>query len=277
MTLPPAFIRRTIPEHEPTHHLAGRLGRHVAHDLRSRAYPFPAQAVKGIHSVRHHRIISVLNQGGTGACTGNAEEGVLGTLPFFDVIPASHPRKPTGDPDRDEGQALTLYSEATHLDRLRGVFPPDDTGSNGLAVNKAAKAAGLISGYRHCFSLDSALKALTVQPVITGVNWYSSFDEPDRNGQVTISPNADVRGGHEFTLDEIILEDRLIGATNSWGYDWGNEGRFFITWDDFERLMYEQGDVTVPVPLDQAPPVPTTAVSAPGCLPKFLQRFAHKF
>jgi hypothetical protein len=270
-----AYVRKSIPEHEPTHYLAGRLGRHVFHDPRSLDYPFPAQVVSGVKSVRHKRIIAVLNQGGIGACTGNAEEGVLGTLPFFDVIPTHHPRKPTGDPNKDEGQALTLYSEATHLDRFRGVFPPEDTGSNGLAVNKAAKAAGLISGYQHCFSLDAALKALTVQPVIAGINWYSSFDEPDSHGRVQITPDADIRGGHEIALDEIILEERLIGSTNSWGYDWGMDGRFFITWDDFERLMHEQGDVTVPLPLDQAPPVPLSLQENSGCLPKFLQRFVQ--
>jgi len=263
-----------IVEHEPTHYLAGRTGRNIYHDPRSRDYPFPAGSVKVIKSVRHHRIISVLNQGGIGACTGNAFEGAIGTLPLFDVIPAGHPRKPTGDADADEGQAVTFYSEATHLDRFRGSYMPDDTGSNGVSVCKAGVKAGVISGYQHCFSLDAALKALSTQPVITGINWYDTFDVPDHNGQISLTPNAEVRGGHELVLDEIVLDERLIGGTNSWDYTWGADGRFYISWDDFERLMHEQGDVTVPLPLDQ--PAPKAIGSTKGCLPGFLTKWAHK-
>lgn len=255
-----------IPEYASDVPNAGRLGRHVYHDPMSRYYPYEPRQAHKLVNVRHRRLIPVLNQGRTGSCTGNATEGLLGTEPFFHAIPEDHPRKPTGDVDEDESQALWLYSGATALDPFPGKFPPDDTGSNGLSVCKVAKKAGLISGYRHAFSLNTALQALTVQPVITGINWYDSYDEPDDRGMVMLTPNASVRGGHEFVLDEILVDEKLIGATNSWGLDWGKQGRFYIRWADFDHLMHEHGDVTIPVPLDQPPPKPVANVDAPGCL-----------
>jgi hypothetical protein len=66
----------------------------------------------------------------------------------------------------DEVQARILYGMATKLDGLPGTFPPDDTGSSGLGVAKAAKALGYISAYHHAFGLEHALAALTLGPVI---------------------------------------------------------------------------------------------------------------
>lgn len=270
----PAILHIQIPEHPSDVENAGRLGRNVLHDPLSKYYPYEPAGSTVLRSVRHKRLIPVLDQGNIGACTGNAEEGLLGTEPFFAVIPESHPRKPTGDADDDEAQAVQLYSEATRLDPFSGAYPPIDTGSNGLSVCKAAKAAGLISGYLHAFSLTAALQALTTQPVITGINWYDSFDEPDHNGLIRITNQASVRGGHEMVLDEILVTERLIGGTNSWGTGWGKRGRFYISWADFERLMHEHGDVTIPVPLDQPAPKPVADINAPGCLSKLGKWFS---
>ena len=243
-----------------------RLGRHVRHDPRSLGYLYPAHKVDGLESIRHERRIPVLDQGNVGSCTGNATEGACGTSVLFDVIPSTVSAKPTGDALKDEKQALSLYSAATKLDSYRGTYPPTDTGSDGLSVAKAAKAAGLISGYTHCTDLDSALKALSQQPVITGVSWYEGMDSPDAKGLVKVA--GSVRGGHEFVLDELDVENQLVGATNSWGDSFGVGGRFYISWSDFSRLLSEQGDVTVFIPLSEpTPPSPTpNPDDLAGCL-----------
>lgn len=269
---------RHIPEQPPTHPSAGRLGRHVRHDPRSLHYLYPAHLVDGLVSVRHERNIPVLDQGDLGSCTGNAAEGALGTSPLFDVLPPGNMANPTDDAQTDEAQAVALYSAATKLDSYRGTYPPTDTGSDGLSVAKAAVKAGLISGYMHCTDLDSALKALSQQPVITGVNWYEGMDEPDANGLVRVT--GQVRGGHEFVLDELDVEGKRIGFTNSWGTSWGLSGRAYIGWDDFERLLSEQGDVTVFTPLSQPAPTPTPPTPTPpqpsdplGELAEMLKKF----
>lgn len=250
-----------------------RLGRHVNHDPRSLAFQVVAGPRGALVSVRHERFIPVLNQGSLGSCTGNAAEGAIGSGDLYPALPANLPARPTGDADVDENQAVALYSAATSLDSYAGEYPPDDTGSDGLSVAKAALAAGLISGYTHATSLDAALTALAQRPVIAGINWYSSFDEPDRSGRIAIKRGAYVRGGHEICLDELDVERRLIGFTNSWGSSWGLEGRAFISWDDFERLLSEDGDVTAFVPLSEPAPQPTPTPDEPtGCAGQIIAR-----
>jgi hypothetical protein len=258
---------RHIPEHPPTHPSAGRLGRHVRHDPRSLAYQVTAKSLGDLKSVRHQRFIPVLDQGDTGSCTGNAALGAVGTGDLFTAL-AGDPGCPSEvDAAADEEQAVALYSAATHLDDVFGTFPPDDTGSSGLAVAKAAQKAGLISGYTHATSLEAALTALEIRAVIVGLNWYDSFDSPDDNGLIKIARQASVRGGHEFVLDELDTVNRLVWLTNSWAESWGVSGRACIGWDDFGRLLDEDGDVTALLPVTA--PSPGGAEPA-GCLSKLM-------
>lgn len=233
-----------------------RLGRHVRHDSRSLNFQVQAADPSTLTSVRHLRVIPVLDQGDLGSCTGNAAEGALGTTPYFQTL-TGLAHAPTGDAEEDEQQAVQLYSEATQLDDYDGSYPPEDTGSDGLSVAKAAKKAGLISGYQHATSLEAALTALAAGPVITGVNWYDSFDVPSEDGQIAIKHGAQVRGGHEFVVDQLDVENRRVWLANSWGTGWGIEGRAYMSWDTWGRLLAEQGDVTVFVPLSQPAPTPT--------------------
>jgi hypothetical protein len=248
-------------------------GRHVNHDPRSKDYAFDGSGVT-LASVRHKRYIPVLDQGQLGSCTGNAMTGLLGSGNFFNSLPANTLR--TGDAIFDEAFAVDLYGLATHLDGYKGAYPPDDTGSDGLSVAKAAQKKGFIAGYQHTFSFNDFLKALSVQPVIVGIDWWSSFETPDPNGVVSIGSQSYIEGGHEIVADELNVEAQLIGFTNSWTANWGVAGRFYIRYADFETLLGNNGDVTVPVvlttpvpptPVPPAPPVPTPVPPAPPVVP----------
>jgi hypothetical protein len=263
------YVRR-IPEHIVP---GRRLGRHVRHDPRSLRFLVAARPLGELRSVQHERRIPVLDQGDLGSCTGNAAEGCVGTGAMFDAIPADLPARPSlTNADSDEEQARALYSAATALDDYEGEWPPEDTGSDGLSVAKACQRAGLISGYRHATSLDAALAALAAQPVIAGINWYSGMDSPDEDGIVRVT--GEIRGGHEICLDELDVENRHIAFTNSWGPSWGLSGRAWISWDDFGRLLDEDGDVTVFTPATQPAPTPTPDPNTrPGCLGSILSKF----
>ena len=115
-------------------------------------------------------------------------------------------------------------------------------------VCKAAKQLGLISSYKHAFGIDHALAALVLRPVITGINWYTSFDTPDpATGLVEIASGATVRGGHEVVADGIDADKQLVWLWNSWGTGWGVGGRFCMSFETWDQLLKERGDVTVPM------------------------------
>lgn len=218
-----------------------RLGRHVEHDPRSRDYAYEADvATTDYKTVHHRRYGSVLNQGQLGSCTGNACAGLINTAPEHTT--------PTLQATLHESDAVDLYELATHLDGIEGSYPPDDTGSSGLAVAKAALQKGYITSYKHAFTMSGALAALQKMPIITGVVWYEGFDNPDPNtGLVEIA--GQIRGGHEFEIlgfqVEPNLDDCLLIAENSWGSEWGLTGRFKFTVATWRKLLADSGDATI--------------------------------
>lgn len=235
-----SITRIRIPE-EP---VPGKpLGRHIEHDPLSRTHPFAVAATPALLEVVHKRHGEVFNQGRIGSCTGNAAAGCINTEPLWhvDVKRLLH-----------ELDALDLYELATTLDGFAGAYPPDDTGSSGLAAAKAAKAKGWIKAYTHTFSIDGAVAALQLRPLMIGVYWYEGFDHPDADGKVKVS--GQVRGGHEFEAlgyhpqhTNSFLDD-LVECVNSWTPSWGKKGHFFFTVRDLASLLAQQGDVTVLVP-----------------------------
>lgn len=238
----PSVVRRKIPSTHP------RLKRHVNHDPRSRLYAFTAPPNAKITSVAHARHIPILDQGQVGSCTGNAAIGALACDPIFGVAPLS------ATYTLNESGAQHLYSAAEVIDG-EGPFPPHDVGSSGLSVAKALKNAGLITSYRHAFSMRDALVAAASGPFIAGINWYSEMFYPDVDGRV--HPRGTLAGGHEVLCRQVDAERRRVWFDNSWGTSWGVAGRFYLSFDDFETLLAQRGDVTILTPA-LTPPVVTT-------------------
>lgn len=157
----------------------------------------------------------------------------------------------------NEGLAVQIYSDATALDNAPGQYPPTDTGSDGLSAAKAAQRRGFLSGYKHAVTLTDALDALTLGPVIIGINWYSGFDSPAPSGEVHRS--GYVRGGHEVCLDEIDRENSRVWFRNSWSESWGLDGRAWMSFATLAALLSERGDATILVPASQPAPQPEPA------------------
>lgn len=174
--------------------------------------------------------------------------GALGTDPFRATMSENF--------KFDIKHAETLYSQFTRADSYLGSYPPSDTGSDGLTSGKVLKSLGLISGYQHTFSFNDALLALGKTPFVTGINWYSSMDTPDEDGNVTITRDAYVRGGHEVEAFALDVDNEKVWFWNSWGPEWGIDGKFSISFSDYARLLSEEGDVTIYVPLGNPAPEP---------------------
>lgn len=215
-----------------------RLGRHVEHDPRSKEHAFGAVlAPSALKTVKHRRYGVIFEQGDVGSCTGNASAGSVNSAPLHKLSSRALVEK----------DAVDIYSLATKLDGFDGEYPPDDTGSSGLAAAQALKQMGLISEYKHAFTLAEALTALQVGPVITGINWYEGFDNPDSSGMISIA--GQIRGGHEVMFRGFewytTVDDSILFGDNSWSRNWGVKGSFRMKVKTWRRLLAEEGDATI--------------------------------
>lgn len=208
------------------------LGRHpeaaANHDPRSRSFSAPAAIT--VVDKKWRRYGAVLDQGQVGSCTGNAGIGCLNHAPLHVV----------GTPCGTEADALKLYEDVTQADPYPGAYPPDDTGSDGLSVAKVLLGRGTISAYSHAFGLDHVLSAAMAGALICGTDWYDGMFHPDSKG--VIQPTGSVAGGHEYVLDGVYATARMLRFQNSWGSSWGWYGKFFMSFDDFSKLLSAGGD-----------------------------------
>jgi hypothetical protein len=234
----------------------GRV-RNVVHDPRSLRYPFKASAVPLVNA-DHEPHIDVLDQGDIGSCTGNAPVTALGCGSMYETLATAQ------QAGLNEDLAVRWYENNTKVDTYAGTYPPDDTGSDGLAAGKTGVQFGYVSGYLHALTLDDALTAIVLHPIIVGVDWYEGFDSPSSSGLVQIS--GSIRGGHEFCLRKIDVDNKLVWARNSWGLSYGVQGEFCFSFDTLGTLLSSNGDATILTPITVAPPPPLPTSGADATL-----------
>ena len=141
--------------------------------------------------------------------------------------------------------------------RRRRPLPPNDNGSTGPSVAKAAEDDGLTSGFTHYTDLDSTLQALMDGPVILGINWYSRstprpLTAPCRSPRMPTSAAA-TRSWRASSTPR----PRWSGATTHGALLSGWPAAFRMSYATLEQLLAENGDCTAPDPLKApAPPSP---------------------
>lgn len=221
-----------------------RLGRHQVHDPRSRAFALEAVRLP-TRRVLHERHVDIFDQKTLGSCTANAALGLLSTGPLWD----NHPWT--------ELDAVQLYREETRLDdrAIPGHWEPDDTGSAGIYSCQALKARGLITSYRHAFSLTTALGWLGIQPISIGIPWLNSMMDPTSGGLIVVDRRSGVAGGHQVCVDGIDPKHSLVRIANSWGPSWGDRGWGWIKYDDLGWLLSKGGDVVTVMHTQTSPTV----------------------
>lgn len=216
-----------------------RLGRHVEHDPRSRQHAFGATITPAHMVTFTHRRYGKLFLQAIGSCTGEAAAGSINCRPLHKL----------GSTTLHQADAVDIYSRATVVDGFPGEYPPDDTGSSGLAAAQVLKERGLIDSYKWAFSVEEALTALQVGPILVGSWWYEGFDNPDPFTGL-VRKSGQIRGGHEFVCRGFewhrTLEDSLILADNSWGYDWGRNGKFCMKVSTYREIIADDGDCVIP-------------------------------
>jgi len=185
----------------------------------------------------------VLDQGGSGTCTGHA--GVH----FIHAAPLSH--KAFLDP-------YALYREAVLLDEYTDndgdancVGAACQAGSSGTGIAKALAKRDLIQAeYVWGSTSREAIEwVLTRGPVMMGSNWYDGMFNPTLEGFVKIKPNDTIAGGHEYVIRGVDQRRAVAELVNSWGTRWnGGTGKkcragfFLMDFETLERLFSEDGD-----------------------------------
>jgi hypothetical protein len=227
-------------------HPGMRLGRHLWLDARSLSHMIENRVEEMNHPVRTtqwDRVLAILDQGKLGSCSGNAGTGALGTQPFYDAVGKRVLARYKGA-RQAERFAVKLYEDATVIDAYTGQYPPEDTGSSGLAICKVLKTRGTIKGYRFARTAHGFLRLLQSGPVLMGMPWHNAFFEPNVHGFVDAHKHwasSGISGGHEVEalgveLDMKDVFSSVLTIANSWGRGWGDAGRFRMRLRTYERL-----------------------------------------
>lgn len=228
-------------------HEGMRLGRHLRLDARSLAHmvenDVQAMSATPLRNQQWDRPLVILDQGTLGSCTGMAGTGALGTQPFYDKV-GRNVLPPPNDDDACEQFAVQLYSDATKVDPFPGSYPPEDTGSSGLAICEVLTARGTIRGYTWARTAYGFLALLQSGPVLQGMPWHEAFFHPNSDGFIDSDPNwpsSRIAGGHEVEAIAVELDtsdafNSVITYANSWGTSWGDGGTFRMRLRTYEQL-----------------------------------------
>jgi hypothetical protein len=133
--------------------------------------------------------------------------------------------------------------------------PNQENGSSIRTVAKVLKNTRRVSAY--AFAPDMATIKwwlLNKGPLIVGTTWTSDMFIVKKDN--TINIGDDIVGGHAYLLNE-WRSDNYIGIQNSWGYDWGKNGKAYISASDFEKLFVYDGEALTAVELDSDTEVTT--------------------
>lgn len=172
-----------------------------------------------------------LDQGATGTCVGH------GWAHWIEDGPRTWPG--TVDP-------YAIYLAAC----MRDTFVGNDNGdlNYGTSVRAGAEAVvamGRASEYRWAWDVPTIVDAiLTKGPVVVGTNWYSSMMMLDEG---FLEVYGGIAGGHCYVLNGVSTVKGIVRVKNSWGRGWGNKGHAYLSLEDLERLIGEDGEACMAV------------------------------
>lgn len=137
----------------------------------------------------------------------------------------------------------TVYREAQKVDEWPG---EDYDGTSVRAGAKVLQAMGIISEYRWAWDVGTLINSvLTLGPAVVGTNWYRYMFLPDANGLIKVGGQLD--GGHCYVVNGVNTKTKLFRIKNSWNQKWGIKGRAYISFEDMERLISEDGEICLAV------------------------------
>lgn len=208
-----------------------RLGRQMVHDPKSRNFPLLATVDRSTWRDKRIRVYDPLINPNQchGECTGCANammHNTVGNRLAGKVLGIEYAHK--------------VYSMATSLDPWEGTWPPDDTGSSGLAAAKAAQTLGIGEEYRHIFGgADEVVQSIqNGRAVSCGTWWYGDMFTQVKG---IIEPTGSKVGGHQYLVRGYEKKRDLV-LIRCW---WGIFQDVFIKREHLNDLIMDGGDAHV--------------------------------
>jgi len=207
-------------------------GRRYKPDARDRRFRIPRTASERVYRFwQDHRCWQ--DQKATPHCVGFAWSHWLASAPI------RHWLNPDG-----------LYTICKKYDEWKGT---NYDGTSVRAGAKVLKMLGLIDRYEWAWDVDTLLDAVLERgPVVVGTNWYKGMDRP--GADAVLSATGPNYGGHAYLVTGVSKERGLFRIKNSWGQNWGKNGRAYIPFDDMNTLIEKDGEVCLAVERAAKPP-----------------------
>lgn len=208
-----------------------RLGRLPQFDMRSLEYPMEELVTvsRPIRS-RDWKQRQFMSQGQKPHCCGYGVTLEIGMQPYYHNV--------------TDYLADLIYHEAQKIDYWPG---EGYAGTSVLAAMLTALKMGFYKEFRWALKPDPVgdiCRMLSyVGPVVMGTKWYTGMYSRDADGLVHAT-GTDV-GGHAYVLRTLDWPKKRVYSPNSWG----DEG-FWLSLDDLEKLIYENGEAAIPVARD---------------------------
>jgi len=187
----------------------------------------PNFQLASIKTKRYWYAGNILNQGSTPQCVA------FSGYKWLTAGPVRNKRLPFIPVD--------LYHQA----QLNDEWPGEDyDGTSVRGLFKYLQKAGYVTEYRWAFDSQTILAhILTEGPMVLGSTWFAKMSEPDNCGFIT--PAGVVEGGHAYLIigankKKKHPKTKEVGAfriLNSWGRDWGQVGRAWMSFSSFDALQ----------------------------------------
>jgi hypothetical protein len=161
----------------------------------------------------------------------------------------------------DHNYAVKIYKRAQFLDD----FPGEDyEGTSVLGGLKMMREAGLCTGWTWAFStLDAQLGISYQGPGVAGLNWKTGMFDTDSEGYIHATGYTE--GGHCVAVIGFDLPKQAFIILNSWGPQWGRNGRAFLSCDDYEKLLSGAEMAFIEGEVDPQSPPPDPEPEKKGC------------
>lgn len=125
-----------------------------------------------------------------------------------------------------------------------GEYPGANPVSGGTSILdgvKALKDKGLIFGYRWTFSNKQLKIGVGYnKPATIGIPWFEKMNYPNNNGYLI--PRGILYAYHAITVVGYDKENNRFRVLNTWGPNWGDNGKAWIKGKHMKMLLANRGE-----------------------------------